>query len=100
VKVIDQNQLRMREIERLLRKSFQEALRRSSRYPSSFGGLEGYRQLAGIVQAMQEQLVVPSQSYLHLLLVQGEQALNHAAELASSLSDASFATCTTNKPLL
>lgn len=83
---ICQEQLRMREIEHLLRKSFQKVLRHPSRYPSTFGGLTGYQQLTGIIQAMREQVPQEEESYLHRLFAQGEQALHAAAELAGEVT--------------
>lgn len=84
---ICQKQLRMREIEHLLRKSFQQVLKHPSRYPSTFGGLAGYQQLTGIVQAMREQLPEEEDSYLHRLFSQGEQALNSATCLACEVAE-------------
>ena len=85
---INQEQLRMREIEHLLRKSFQNTVRHPSRYPSTFGGLRGFRQLEGLVQGIAEQLPKKGDSYLHGLLRQGEQALKSAAQEAKQISEA------------
>ena len=83
---ICQEQLRMREIEHLLRKSFQKVLRHPSRYPSTFGGLAGFQQLGGIIQAMRERVPQEEESYLHRLFARGEQALDAAAELAGEVT--------------
>ena len=84
---INQKQLRMREIEHLFRKSFQQTLNHPSRYPSSFGGWQGYQQLSGIIQAMDEHIPVLGESYLHQLYTCGQQALNQSASLAHSVSE-------------
>lgn len=82
---ICQEQLQMRQIEHLLRKSFQQVLRHPSRYPSTFGALAGYQQLQGIIQAMRERVPQEEESYLHRLLASGEQALDAAADLAGEV---------------
>ena len=84
---INQKQLRMREIEHLFRKSFQQTLNHPSRYPSSFGGWQGYQQLSGIIQAMDEHIPALGGSYLHRLYTCGQQALSQAAELANQVSE-------------
>ncbi len=82
---INQEELEKREIEHLFRKSFQNALSHTSRYPSIFGGLAGYQQLEGIVRAMREQLPQEEENYLHRLFRQAEQGLKSAAEQAKQV---------------
>lgn len=81
--------VRMRELELLFRKAFQDALHRPSRKPSTFGGLAGYDQLQSLVCALQFQLPAGGASYLHMLLAQAQRALEETAELAAEVRQAS-----------